>query len=416
MITKKLKKTKKNNKSRNIYKHTSINKSKNISSNTFKYTSKIPNNKIINILTIIKNYYEKQNDKIHVNAYERAIYQIKHWGKQITKGSELSDLIGIGKGMIEKIDTIIKTGTLPIIKEKGLDINLDTKNNKNNKKLQNNSNLDNIDNPDNPDNIDNIRILGFGNTIIKELKTKYNARTINDIRNLVDSNKIKLNNTQIIGLKYYEDLILPIPRNEITKIGNKIKVIIEKYSKFLTCFIAGSYPSETKETSKDIDILIVINDNVTHKLGMYKKIIKQISKQISLETISLGNEKFLGLIKSPISGKWRHLDIRLTLINNLPYAWLYYTSGKIFNKIIRERLHKKGYKLNEYGLYKNGDQVDLEKDNDQVNLDNNKLEKFGIKNGMLNINEKQMMQYTENIEKKIFKIADLEYKSVKERY
>jgi DNA polymerase/3'-5' exonuclease PolX len=416
MITKKLKKTKKNNKSRSIYKHTSINKSKNISSNTFKYTSKIPNNKIINILTIVKNYYEKQNDKIHVNAYERAIYQIKHWGKPITKGSELSDLIGIGKGMIEKIDTIIKTGTLPIIKEKGLDINLDTysnniyldtRNNKTNKKLQNNSN---------PDNIDNIRILGFGNTIIKELKLKYNARTINDIRNLVDSNKIKLNNTQTIGLKYYEDLISPIPRNEITKIGNKIKVIIEKYSKFLTCFIAGSYPSETKETSKDIDILIVINDNVTHKLGMYSKIIKQISKQMSLETISLGNEKFLGLIKSPISGKWRHLDIRLTLIDNLPYAWLYYTSGKIFNKIIRERLHKKGYKLNEYGLYKNGDQVDLEKDNDQVNLDNNKLDKFGIKDGMLNINEKQMMQYTKNIEKKIFKIADLEYKSVKERY
>jgi DNA polymerase/3'-5' exonuclease PolX len=150
---------------------------------------------------------------------------------------------------------------------------------------------------------------------------------------------------------------------------------------------------------------------------MYKKIIKNISKQMSLETISLGNEKFLGLIKSPISGKWRHLDIRLTLINNLPYAWLYYTSGKIFNKIIRERLHKKGYKLNEYGLYKNGDQVKLEKnDNDNNNNNINELEKFGIKNGMLNINEKQMMQYIENIEKKIFKIADLEYKSVKERY
>jgi hypothetical protein len=35
---------------------------------------------------------------------------------------------------------------------------------------------------------------------------------------------------------------------------------------------------------------------------------------------------------------------------------------------------------------------------------------------MLNINEKDMMQYIENIEKKIFEIADLEYKSVKERY
>ena len=94
---------------------------------------KIKNNEnIINILTIVKNYYEKEKDAIHINAYERAIYQIKHWQKPITKGSELKNLVGIGKGMIEKIDTIIETGTLPIIKEKGLHSNmtLDTRNKK----------------------------------------------------------------------------------------------------------------------------------------------------------------------------------------------------------------------------------------------------------------------------------------------
>jgi DNA polymerase/3'-5' exonuclease PolX len=192
----------------------------------------------------------------------------------------------------------------------------------------------------------------------------------------------------------------------------------------LTCFIAGSYPSGTKETSKDIDILIVINDDVTYNLGMYKTILKQISNIMPLETISLGNEKFLGLIKSPISGKMHHLDIRLTLIDNLPYAWLYYTGGKIFNKLIKERIKKKGYKLNEYGLYKDGVKIKLEKnDNNNYkndnndNNDNNELDKFGIdKDGILKINESQMMQYIENIEKKIFKIAGLEYKSVKERY
>jgi len=371
--------------------------SRNISRNT--------NNKIINILTIVKNYYENINDRIHVNAYERAIYQIKHWNKPISKGSELSQLIGIGKGMIEKIDTIIKTGTLPIIKEKGLDTNLNSYLDTINKSKKTKKNI-----------LNNTHILGFGKTFLKELKIKYNTRTINDIRKLVDSNKIKLNNTQSIGLKYHEDLILPIPRNEITSLGNKIKEIVEKHSKFLTCFIAGSYPSGTKSSSKDIDILIVINDDVTNKLGMYKTILKQISTIMPLETISLGNEKFLGLIKSPNSGKWHHLDIRLTLIDNLPYAWLYYTGGKIFNKLIRERLKKKGYKLNEYGLYKDDVKIELEKDEKDDN-NNNELDKFGIdKHGMIKINEKQMMQYTVNIEKKIFKIAELEYKSVKERY
>lgn len=355
------------------------------------------NNKIINILNIVKNYYEKEKDTIHVNAYERAIYQIKHWDKPITKGSELQNLVGIGKGMIEKIDTIIETGTLPIIKEKGLDIN-------NKKTKKNDLNNNNI-------NLKNTKhILGFGEKFIRELKTKYNARTINDIRKIVEQRKIKLNNTQTIGLKYYEDLNTPIPRQEITKIGNQIKNIIEKSNKFLRCFIAGSYPSETKENSKDIDLLIVVNDDVTHNLGIYRNILKQISNVMSLETISLGNQKFLGLVKSPISNTWRHLDIRITLIDEIPYAWLYYTGGKIFNKLIRERLKKRGYKLNEYGLFKiNNDS--------RVDLDNKELDKYGInKDGMLNINEKDMMQYIENVEKKIFEIADLEYKSVNERY
>ena len=103
----------KRHKSRNININTNINKNKN------------KNTKIINVLTTVKNYYAKQKDTIHVNAYERAIYQIKHWNKEIASGIELKGLPGIGKGMIEKIDTILDTGTLPIIKEKGLEMSLD---------------------------------------------------------------------------------------------------------------------------------------------------------------------------------------------------------------------------------------------------------------------------------------------------
>ena len=392
MITRKITKKQKN---KNVSRTNSNNNLK--SNSKHNNNNNNNNNKIINILNIVKNYYEKEKDTIHVNAYERAIYQIKHWDKPITKGSELQNLVGIGKGMIEKIDTIIETGTLPIIKEKGLDIN-----NKKTKKNDLNNNKINLKNTK--------HILGFGEKFIRELKTKYNARTINDIRKIVEQRKIKLNNTQTIGLKYYEDLNTPIPRQEITKIGNQIKNIVEKSNKFLRCFIAGSYPSETKENSKDIDLLIVVNDDVTHNLGIYRNILKQISNVMSLETISLGNQKFLGLVKSPISNTWRHLDIRITLIDEIPYAWLYYTGGKIFNKLIRERLKKRGYKLNEYGLFKiNNDS--------RVDLDNKELDKYGInKDGMLNINEKDMMQYIENVEKKIFEIADLEYKSVNERY
>ena len=400
----------KRHKSRNININTNINKNKN------------KNTKIINVLTTVKNYYAKQKDTIHVNAYERAIYQIKHWNKEIASGIELKGLPGIGKGMIEKIDTILDTGTLPIIKEKGLEMSLDmsldtyldtypdTINNiknihnktKKNKKYKKHSKYNN-----NHQSLDT-HILGFGETFMDKLKTQYSARTINDIRKLVSDNKIKLNNTQTLGLKYHEDLITQIPRDEITKLGKIIKDIVETNS-FYTCLLAGSYPSGTKTESKDIDILIVVNDDVTHHIGLYRNFINQMSiLKIPLETISAGNQKFMGLIKSPITDKWRHLDIRITLIDELPYAWLYYTGGKIFNKLIRERLKKKGYKLNEYGLYK---------DNKEVHLDNKYLDKYGLdKNSMLKINEKEMMDFIEYVERKVFEIAGMEYKNVKERY
>uniref|UniRef100_A0A6C0EXF0 DNA-directed DNA polymerase n=1 Tax=viral metagenome TaxID=1070528 RepID=A0A6C0EXF0_9ZZZZ len=357
------------------------------------------NHTIIHILSIVKKYYESINDKIHINAYERAIYQIKKWSRDITKGNELKDLPGIGKGMIEKIDTIIKTGTLPIIKEKKLESKYSKYSKGNDSNGSNGSNSSNV--------IDTV--LGFGKKIVTELKEKWNARTIDNVRTLLKDNKIKLTDAQIIGLKYHDDLVLPIPRKETEEIGSLISGMIEsdgkksdsKKTNNLYCFLAGSYPSGVKSESKDIDILCVSNDSRS-----LKTIIHNISTNFEIETIALGDTKFLGLIKSPVSGKWRHLDMRLVNLESFPYAWFYYTGGKVFNKLIREILKKKGYKLNEWGLYKNEKRVDLDGENG-----------IGGENGIHDfIDKKHLMLHTEKIEKKIFEIAGLEYKTLKERY
>jgi DNA polymerase/3'-5' exonuclease PolX len=362
---------------------------------TIKHTSRINNkynNKIIHILTLVKDYYKDQNDKFRFKTYERAIYQIKKWDKPIIKGNELSHLEGIGKGMIEKIDTIISSGTLPIIKEKNIKT---TNTNTNNKKTKKN----------NENNNEVKTILGFNKKIINNIKNKHNARTISDFRKVIrdmDSN-IKLTHIQTLGLKYYEDLNDLIPRNEITYLGNKIKTLIENIDSKYTMMISGSYPSYSREYSKDIDIIVVRNKGEPYS-GELKNIIDNMDNishmksgkgngnRMTIETISLGERKFMGLIHSTMSNKMRHIDIRLTSLEELPYTWLYYSSGKIFNKLIREKLKKKGYKLNEYGLYKNNVKVEIE----------------GI--------EIEGIEKIEKVEREIFKIADMEYKSVRERY
>ena len=382
-------------------KHTSRINNSNSNNNT--------NNNIIHILTLVKDYYKEQNDKFRIKTYERAIYQIRKWNKPITKGSDLSHLEGIGQGMIEKIDTIISSGTLPIIKEKKI-INQDTRYTKYTKdskytKKNHNHNKDEV-----------TSILGFNKTFINDIKKKHHARTINDFRKVISNSDsglaLKLTHIQHLGLNYYEDLQDLIPRDEITYLGNQLKKEIERIgkngngrdgnskdgSRTYTMLLSGSYPSHSKEYSKDIDIIIVKNIEESYS-GELKHIIEKINHVMKLETISLGEKKFMGLLYSPKSNKMRHIDIRFVNVEELPYTWLYYSSGYIFNKLIRDKLKKKGYKLNEYGLYKS-------KDNEKVILDK--------KN-----NDKNSLSYIENIkhiEKQIFKYADMEYKTVKERY
>ena len=379
-------------------------------------TKHINTKHIIHILTLVKDYYKEQNDKFRIKTYERAIYQIKHWDKPITKGSELSHLEGIGKGMIEKIDTIISSGTLPIIKEKNIKDNY-TKKNKNIVKHTNNVVT---------------TILGFNKSFINDIKKKHGARTIHDFRKYLNSSdssdssgtsnkdkSVKLTHIQQLGLKYYEDLQDLIPRNEITYLGDLLKKKIENVDNKYTMMLSGSYPSHIKEFSKDIDIIIIRNKEDSYS-GELKDIIEQINysnskhnnkyndkHNIKLETISLGEKKFMGLLHSPKSNKMRHIDIRFVNLEELPYTWLYYSSGQIFNKLIRDKLKKKGYKLNEYGLYKgSGNDKKYDKVDIIENSDSNKHSN----------SYKKILSYIESIEKQIFKYADMDYKTVMERY
>jgi len=369
-----------------------------------KQTKKNTNKHIINILTLIKDYYKEKNDKIRVNSYEKAIYQISKFIKPIMKGSELAHLDGIGKGMVEKIDTIISSGTLPILNDiQKIKINTIKNNTNTNTKLN--------------------TLLGFSNTFVTKLINNYNTRTISNVKQLVNNNKLKLTKIQTLGLKYYKDLQTLIPRDEIRKLTTIFKNIINNTN--YTMLVSGSYPSNTKNYSKDIDILIVKHKKIKDNIGSgdLKNIINKIknhfeelnkdkenNKENYLESISLGSKKFMGLIKSPISNKMRHIDIRLVTMNELPYSYLYYSSGKMFNKLIREKFKKKGYKLNEYGLYKIRDNKGFEKIkfDEESNL---VLDNINIKNREINL-----LNYIKKIEQELFKLASMDYKTVQERY
>lgn len=357
-------------------------------------SSKMMNAKIIDILETVKSYYAREHNTIHVNAYERAIYQIKKWQHAIKNGKEVSHLEGIGKGMVEKINTILATGTLPIIQEKNLSSS---------KKIS--GTKKSLEYPIS-------QMLGFSGKSAMELEKKYGIKSIIELENALKNNMldIKLTKIQQMGLRYHKDLQEKVPRAEIKEIGNTISNILSREGVFV--FLAGSYPSGLKKESKDIDILLVAKDSkkfILKSKFYLEELVNKLQENISLETITLGANKFLGLVKLlGINTKWRHLDMRLVDMSEFPYAWLYFSSGVVFNKMIREKLKKKGYKLNEWGLFQGAEKVFLEGEKSTEELE--KI--FGTEDE----NISKLLEYAEKIEKEIFKLAHLEYKTISKRY
>jgi DNA polymerase/3'-5' exonuclease PolX len=81
-----------------------------------------------------------------------------------------------------------------------------------------------------------------------------------------------------------------------------------------------------------------------------------------LETLALGNKKFMGIskISSELSG--RRIDIMVTTQKEYPFAILYFTGSAEFNPKMRQIALDLGYSLNEYSLTDIKTKLDMDKE------------------------------------------------------
>ena len=328
---KKSKKSKKKSPSNQVYK-------------TFK-----TNSKIIDIFNKLSQYYKMESNHIRKNAYDKAVYELKRFPSEITSGKDVKDIKGVGKKMMDKIDEIIETGTLKTLqkleKEHGA---ISTK-------------------KEEPHLKD---VLGFGAKKVLQIKELFNITTpkqlLDFIKDKSNFEKLSLTNQQLVGLKYHNDLSSKVKRSEAEKIFKSINTILTKAASSspiiksgnISVELAGSFASKKTEQSKDIDILICAKTFKSKKEVESSNLMKEIitileDNNIIKHTLSTGKSKFLGLVSlEPLSkNKMRHLDIRLVDKNSYIFAKLYYTSGAMFNKIMRTEAKKNDMKLNEWGLY-----------------------------------------------------------------
>lgn len=187
-------------------------------------------------------------------------------------------------------------------------------------------------------------VYGIGQVKAKELyRTGY--RTIEDLRNSEE----RFTSAQKMGLIYYEDINKKIPRDEIDKVNIYLTSLFvdSQGTPFFEFEIVGSYRRGESE-SGDIDILIKIPKD--HDLDL-SEIVDKLKDDGKIEgKLAQGESKFLGLFRLNNDTPVRRLDLLLISEESYPYAILYFTGSKQFNKLIRTRANQLGLTLNEYQM------------------------------------------------------------------
>lgn len=298
---------------------------------SFEYDKDEMKKKTCKILKALGDYEKMNKESFKASSYYKALKGINSMDKEFTLDN-ISEIKGVGKSIYEKIEIIINTGTHP--------------------------NYEKITGERDPRE-DFMQIYGVGPGKAKELMNM----GYDSIQSLRESPTLKeiLNEKQLIGLKYYEDILTRIPYNEITEHEVLLKETLSSLFPGAELTIAGSY-RRNSETSGDIDILIKSDGKNSGKKIMSDFVDALYKKGYMSETLALGNKKFMGIskISSGITG--RRVDIMVTTEKEYPFAILYFTGSADFNPKMRQKALDMGYSLNEYSLTDIKTKLDMDKE------------------------------------------------------
>ncbi len=290
------------------------------------------NEKFIDLMEQLANIMLKQGEPFRARAYQKAQETIMAYPTDITSPDDLKGKPNIGPTIMEKLNEYVQTGTLKVLERE----------------------------KNNPVNILG-EVYGIGPKKAKELVDK-GITTIAALRANQDT---LLNETQKVGLKYYEDILKRIPRSEIEEyktvfqqalsVAKGVEKGLEEEAKME---IVGSY-RRGAESSGDIDVIITSTNPETFK-SFVDSLIKT---NIIQEVLSRGPTKCLVITKLPNKETSRRVDFLYTSPEEFPFAILYFTGSKIFNTVMRHEALAKELTMNEHGLHslvgkKKGEKVD----------------------------------------------------------
>jgi len=275
------------------------------------------NKQLIIILDELSNIMSKQGEPFKAKAYNSAKDAITQYPQKITATIQLKDVSNIGKSCLQIIDEFLKTGKVQILeKERNNPIHIFAD------------------------------IYGVGPKKAKEIVEEHKITTIQQLR---EKQTHILNATQQIGLKYYEDILQRIPRQEIDHFFRIFEKVAHTQSG-LTFDIAGSYRRKAAD-SGDIDVILTAPNE-----SSYTAFIELLIKtRVIVEVLSRGKSKCLVIARIPTANPdkvnvARRIDFLFCSKEEYPFSLLYFTGSKLFNTNSRAHAQKMGYTMNEHGI------------------------------------------------------------------
>ena len=277
----------------------------------------------INLKKLIINFEElmdihKALGNIHqFQVYKNSINKLK----KINNLNDINKLNDFGKGTKLKIDEFFNTGKILVLE-----------NFKKDKKIMALVNLQ--------------KIYGIGPKKANEL-IKDGIYNISDLKLSIKKNKIILNNLQLIGVKYFNELQKKINKKDADNILKYLENFFNKNCENYQLYLMGGFRIGKTE-GKDIDIIITTKNNINNNIDLIYKLL--YNNNFILETISKGSVSLTLLLKLPIYNNIFHIDFKICEDKYKAHFMLYFGSGENFSRKIRKIAKEKGYKLNEYGI------------------------------------------------------------------
>ncbi|MEK6624836.1 MAG: PHP domain-containing protein, partial [Bdellovibrionota bacterium] len=288
----------------------------------------VQNADVANIFEHIADILAIENvNPFRVRAYRNAARTISSFARpvaeMVSEHIDLTEFSGIGKDLAGKIEEIVQTGELQFLNKLEKEI---------------------------PRGLGQlVEIPGIGPKKAKYFFEKLNIQSVDDLEKAARRGKIsKLKGFTVQGENKLIKAIDSFKHSNQTKrtlwinahdIANSLIKHLQKLPEIEQIEIAGSYRRK-KATVGDLDVLIT--SAAPNKVMDHFKAFDEI-----LEVRAFGQKKTSVVLKSNFQ-----IDIRVMEQESFGAALLYFTGSKAHNIHLRKLAIELGYKINEYGIFK----------------------------------------------------------------